>query len=82
MHSVCVLRGRRNTLEACRNSRVGVSWQAQHFALLHPASIFVAGAAFSHVGKKLFCGIATAGLRKRDTVSNLLAGAAFFVNMS
>ena len=28
------LRGRRNTLEACRNSRVGFSWPALHFVLL------------------------------------------------
>ena len=32
--SVCVLRGRRNTLlEACRYLRVGFSWPAQHFVL-------------------------------------------------
>ena len=28
---VCVLRGRRNTLEACQCYRVVFSWQAQHF---------------------------------------------------
>ena len=28
----CVLRGRRNTLEACQYQHVTFAWQAQHFA--------------------------------------------------
>ena len=28
-----VLRGRRNTLEACQYQRVTLAWQAQHFAM-------------------------------------------------
>ena len=30
-----VLRGRRNTLEACQDQRVVFAWQAQHFLLMH-----------------------------------------------
>ena len=30
-----VLRGRRNTLEACQTQRVVFAWQAQHFLLMH-----------------------------------------------
>ena len=32
-----VLRGRRNTLEACQDQRVVFAWQAQHFLLMHVA---------------------------------------------
>ena len=37
----------------------------------------VAGAAFRDVAKVLFPQIALAGTRKRDTLSNIVAGAAF-----
>ena len=30
-----VLRGRRNTLEACQSQRVVFAWRAQHFLLVH-----------------------------------------------
>ena len=44
-----VLRGRRNTLEACQDQRVVFAWQAQHSA--HAFRICVAGAAFCDVAK-------------------------------
>ena len=44
-----VLRGRRNTLEACQDQRVVFAWQAQHFLLA--CRICVAGAAFCDVAK-------------------------------
>ena len=55
--ALCVFRGRRNTLEACRNSWVGVSWQAQHFVRLHrrfsgQAQHFLTGKRYFAVGSQ------------------------------
>ena len=56
-----VLRGRRNTLEACQDQRVVFAWQAQHFLLIHFAlawdvakveSKIVAGTAFCDAFEK------------------------------
>ena len=72
--------------------RLRFAWQAQYFGSasmpacrFHVASAalcadafcnFVAGAAFCHVAKVVFWWIAEAGLRKPDTVSKAVAGAA------
>ena len=57
-----VLRGRRNTLEACQDQRVVFAWQAQHFLLMHVA--------FAWQAQHLICDVAKAE-------SKIVAGTAF-----
>ena len=70
-----VLRDRRNTLEACQCKRV-VFFVAGAALCDVAFRDVVAGAAFCDVAKVLFPQIALAGTRKRDTLSNIVAGAA------
>ena len=72
-----VSRDRPNTLDACHCKCVVVSWQAQTALCDVAFRDVVAGTAFCDVLKVLFQQIAVAGTRKRDTFSNIVAGAAF-----
>ena len=68
---MCVLRDRRNTLEACLTSRVGFSRQAQHFVLPHRCFSWQARHFVTWRGC-CFHDIAVSGPRKHDTVPKVV----------